>query len=573
MVSKLLKQHTSFTKFLLIYLCCIAVALAIRLPYFSQIPEGLNRDEAALGYNAYSLLKIGKDEFGQPWPIKITSFGDQKLPGYVYALIPFIAAFDITTTTIRLPSFLSGLVVIAAVGVLAVQLGSKIFSKPQQITALSTTAMLFVAVSPWANHFSRVAYEAHLAMVFGLVGLCAYLAAVETTQVLKQRLLLSATAVAWSLSLMTYHAYHIFIPLLVAWLLFFTWVQIKKFDQRGMLVASSLGIIAVVILVVGGIFQANSVKNKGITPFNKADLQIEGATFRQQLPGEDAFYEKVLINPITEAIVRFSQNILRVPSGDFLFISGTGHGDHNPGNMNLLHLYVAPFLILGFFILWEARQNPTVRSVWGWVVVSSIPSALTISPQHTVRFSAALPVLELVAAVGVVYLWSKCAVRWQKLAFTFILLLLIIFSVIRQMLLYLYVAPTIESHQNYELLAQAIARYKKPTVTVITQSPSSSPYIWYAVQSKYDPTLFQKDIERYPTDSGGFQHVRRIDNVYFETVDWNDLRSRAHSQELILIFKSKEIPGDLRTADYMHLLEVIKDTRGTVQYEVWSMKY
>ena len=37
---------------------CFALVIffAIRLPLFSKIPAGLNRDDATLGYNAYSIL-------------------------------------------------------------------------------------------------------------------------------------------------------------------------------------------------------------------------------------------------------------------------------------------------------------------------------------------------------------------------------------------------------------------------------------------------------------------------------------------------------------------------------------
>ena len=33
----------------------------------------LNPDEAALGYNAYSLLQTGRDEHGEAWPIHFKS--------------------------------------------------------------------------------------------------------------------------------------------------------------------------------------------------------------------------------------------------------------------------------------------------------------------------------------------------------------------------------------------------------------------------------------------------------------------------------------------------------------------
>ena len=51
-------------------------------------------DEAALGYNAYSIIKTGMDEFGKFLPLIFKSFGDYKPGLYVYLAIPFVKLFD-----------------------------------------------------------------------------------------------------------------------------------------------------------------------------------------------------------------------------------------------------------------------------------------------------------------------------------------------------------------------------------------------------------------------------------------------------------------------------------------------
>ncbi len=50
----------------------------------TSIPSGLNQDETSIGYNAYSVLTTGKDEYGKSYPIYFKSFGDEKLPVYIY---------------------------------------------------------------------------------------------------------------------------------------------------------------------------------------------------------------------------------------------------------------------------------------------------------------------------------------------------------------------------------------------------------------------------------------------------------------------------------------------------------
>ena len=73
----------------------LLLVIGLRGWRLGQIPQGLNRDEASLGYTAWSLLKSGHDEWGQPWPINIKSFGDWKLPAYSYILLPVVASLGI----------------------------------------------------------------------------------------------------------------------------------------------------------------------------------------------------------------------------------------------------------------------------------------------------------------------------------------------------------------------------------------------------------------------------------------------------------------------------------------------
>ena len=73
-----------------ILVAILILAAVLRLYRLADFPAGLNADEAALGYNAYSLLLTGKDEHGHSWPVNLESFGDFKPAGYAYLLIPFI---------------------------------------------------------------------------------------------------------------------------------------------------------------------------------------------------------------------------------------------------------------------------------------------------------------------------------------------------------------------------------------------------------------------------------------------------------------------------------------------------
>src|SRR3989338_4260655 len=76
----------------------------LRLWQLGKNPPGFYSDEALYGYEAYSLLKTGRDQFGNFLPISIAGFGDYRPALYIYSTIPFIAIFGLTEFATRLPS-------------------------------------------------------------------------------------------------------------------------------------------------------------------------------------------------------------------------------------------------------------------------------------------------------------------------------------------------------------------------------------------------------------------------------------------------------------------------------------
>src|SRR3989344_4753279 len=87
----------------------LLLAAALRFIQLGKNPPGLYWDEVSLGYNAYSILKTGKDEHGEFLPLaRFKAFGDYKPPGYIYATVPSIALFGLNEFAVRFPSALAG---------------------------------------------------------------------------------------------------------------------------------------------------------------------------------------------------------------------------------------------------------------------------------------------------------------------------------------------------------------------------------------------------------------------------------------------------------------------------------
>ena len=99
-------------KFNWILIPVILLAAVLRFYQLGQNPPSLDWDETAHGYNAYSILKTGRDEYGYKFPLYFRSFDDYKPPIYTYLVVPAVAIFGLNDFAVRFPS--------AFLGVLAV---------------------------------------------------------------------------------------------------------------------------------------------------------------------------------------------------------------------------------------------------------------------------------------------------------------------------------------------------------------------------------------------------------------------------------------------------------------------
>src|SRR5690349_428242 len=132
-------------KILLIFI--ILLAIILRFYALGSNPPSLDWDEASQGYNAYSILKTGKDEYGNFLPIAIRSFDDYKPPVYTYLIIPSVAVFGVTPFAVRFPAAFFGSLCIIFVYLLARYMEENVFGK-KKIHPIALLSAFFLAISP-----------------------------------------------------------------------------------------------------------------------------------------------------------------------------------------------------------------------------------------------------------------------------------------------------------------------------------------------------------------------------------------------------------------------------------------
>jgi len=89
-----------------LFLVIAAVAVAIRIWLFWEIPYGLNQDEASIGYDAFAIGNFGYDRNGFRMPVYPIGFGSGHGPLYTYLSIPAIRLLGLSVFSLRLTNVL-----------------------------------------------------------------------------------------------------------------------------------------------------------------------------------------------------------------------------------------------------------------------------------------------------------------------------------------------------------------------------------------------------------------------------------------------------------------------------------
>lgn len=140
----------------------LLMGAALRLWRFGAVPEGLNQDEAFAAYEAWCLLKTGRDSFGHSLPVYLTAWGSGMNALESYLMIPCLALLGRTTLAVRLPQLVVSLLSLPA----AYGVGKRMADKWAGLCGL-----FLLAVCPWHVMLSRWGLESNLAPGFLLFGL------------------------------------------------------------------------------------------------------------------------------------------------------------------------------------------------------------------------------------------------------------------------------------------------------------------------------------------------------------------------------------------------------------------
>jgi len=519
----------------LFLLSIIALAALLRLYRLPDIPPGVNRDEASIGVTAYSLMTTGKDEYGRSFPLSFESFGDWKLPVYIYSTIPFIRFFGLSELSVRLLSALAGIISVAALYFL-----SYILFSSQSIALLSAFVL---AIMPWHVHISRVESEAIVATLFTILGSLAFFQSLKK----KRAGTLIIAAILFSATYYTYHGSHITTTLLVIGLFSIFRKQILSVKHWWIALAAGAILTGYIFSVT---LSADHTKLSGIGIFGdptSVHTHIELPRIASGNP--NSIIVRLRYNRVTYALSTITKNYLASYGPHFLFIQGGGNRAHTIQGYGNLHPVDALFLYTGIAVLiisgFTKNKTVSIRRkqalyVFFWIAISGIASAITKDAPHSNRMLAITPALAICISTGVIRM-ASCIPRSLHTASIAIMAGVYLVSLVTYTHLYFTVFPKNEAgHWGYayaKLAPQLFTSYAG--YHIIMTKPQESPYIFLLFYGGYPPALYQEEAIRYPISKDGFTDVAGFGRFSFRPIQWETDATRSGT---LLIAAPEEIP-------------------------------
>ncbi|KKQ25769.1 MAG: Glycosyl transferase family 39 [Candidatus Woesebacteria bacterium GW2011_GWA1_37_8] len=531
------------------------LALFLRTIQISKAPIGFNPDEASFGYDAYTILKTGADQWGKKFPLVLESFGDYKAPLYSYLAIPFVWINGLNPTSVRLPNAILGSFAVLVFYFLIKEVfdyeersGNSWFradfkSKKEFVATLG--AILF-SISPWHIAMSRGAFEANLTTFFIPLSLFLFFKYLNS----KKPNFLYLSSLGFGLNLFTYHSAKLVTGLVMAALALIFFKDVIR-DKKTL--AKSVFIFLVFLLLTAYTF----LQGAGA---RLADVSIYKLSLNQASVERIRAYNNGLPDAIARAFHNKYQvfgktgtsNYLSYLSPQFLFVRGAGEKTYGMSDdRGVLYWFELPLLILFLRFLVKQKIGKSMGLFVFWFLVSPIPASLAIGPGFAAnRAVVMLPSVYLFLAIGA-YELSKLKVDFvkfkldQKYFILFYALLSTVF-VVSFLENYFFVAPSKIAKDMLSGNLESLKYVAGYDGQIVVSRKLSEPHIYVAFVNKTNPKDYQLNSKNWNFKEKGLGWVDqmgeyRLGNYLFKNIYYEEWKGK----DVILIGKPEEFPENI----------------------------
>lgn len=517
----------------------VALGFFLRFYQVTENPPSLNWDEVSIGYNAYSILKTGRDEWGQLIPINFKSYGEYKLPAQIYASIPGIFIFGLNELGVRITPVIYGTLTILLLFFLA----RKIFKND----FIGLTSAFLLAISPWHIQLTRASFESSFSVFWVVLGLWFL---VKGFAVRKWWIL---SMVPFAFSVYTYNSARVFTPLFLMVGAFVYRKELLQF-RKAIVLAIALFIVLIIPLVPYYLSGQGNARYKLVSITDDPGLlpRINENRGNSYLPSP---LPRLIHNKITYIAFYVVENYLAHFTPDFLFISGASHKQHHVQNIGELYFFQAPFLLFGFYLLFKKRQ----QFRWlltSWLLISIIPVSFTNdSIPQALRTLIAAPVYQIITALGIYhcFIWFKEKYNKLLLPIIVIFVVAVIISIGYYFYNYYVIYPVIYSRDwqyGNKQVVEYIQEHQTKYDEVVFTRTYGEPHMFTLFYLNYDPAKFQKDPNLVRYETNNWVWVLKFGKYYFPDLgdkgtQFKDIVAQNYGKRLLFIGKPGDFPDNI----------------------------
>ncbi len=479
-------------KYKILLLAIVVLAFILRIWQISKVPPSLSNDEISVAYDAYSIIETGKDASGAFLPLSFKSLGDYKAPLYIYVASPFIKILGNTELAVRLPSVIFGTLTILVLYLLVLEV-----SRSNNLALLSS---FLLTITPWHVYASRIASDSNLALFFVVLGAYFFFASFH------KKNLLFFSALAFALSIYSYHTEKIFIPLLM---LVLSFAYRRSLDRKKIISFWSVFGVAVLPLIFNILFAGGGTRAT-------TEIILNDLFLRNRLYG--------VANPVTAIFIFVSfwiDKYLRYIDPRFIFVSGLPIAPtYSSPEFGLMNLVSLPIFFLGILELIKSKSKGEGNPWFYWLGIGALVPSLTLGETNYIRYLVAVIPLVVIVAYG--FIWIKSKV---KNIFYILSLILITVNFVFFYKYYLKLFPFHFSENwqyGYKQVAEYInkegSKYRKiiidPRFGVANNNFSGVPTLYLLYFNKLDPQTF------LDTKKVGNEELEFMGKYYVRNVDW-----------------------------------------------------
>ncbi|MEK7550232.1 MAG: glycosyltransferase family 39 protein [Patescibacteria group bacterium] len=518
----------------------IFLAFWLRFYKITQNPPSLNWDEVSIGYNAYSILKTGKDEWGETFPTHFRSYGEYKLPAQIYFSIPGIAIFGLNELGVRITPVVYGTLTVLIVYFLA-----SLLFKNRYIGLISA---FLLAISPWHIHLTRASFESSFSLFWISLGALLLIKGFEKP---KWWIL---SVLPFAISIYTYNSARIFTLIFLITVFFVYRKNILK-DLKIFLFCILFFVITLIPLLMFFMSGEATARLKlvSISDDPGFTLRINEVRGNLKLPQP---LPRLVHNKVTHFTYVFTKNYLAHFTPSFLFINGAGHKQHHVQNVGQFYLFQAPFILIGFYFLLREKQKYRWVLV-SWILLAFIPVSITgDSIPHALRTLLAVVPYEIICAYGI---YRVCKNKPLIFAVTAIV---ITFSMKSYLNNYYNVYPKLYSRDwqyGYKQVVEFIKdRYSEYDLIVFSRH-YGEPHMFTLFFMRWDPGQFQNDPNLNRFETYDWVRVLNFDKFYFpdlgdEGTRYQDVVAANPNKKILFVGKPGDFPDGTQILERINFL-------------------